>query len=163
MCVHVSYMKGCMYMCTYARPTWWLCVCVHTYKYIPFRYNPQVGHTHNAYPAPGRMDTHTFQNTHTFSTHSPCRTNAHMYIPPSRQDIHYPLCTHLPRRANTYTYHYIIIVCVSYLEDGIFVHVCFLCGGVVYICVLPVLHIRFTHSLHRRTHTHTPSMYIPST
>ena len=31
----------------------------------------------------------------------------------------------------TYTYHYIIIVCVSYLEDGIFVHVCFLFGGVV--------------------------------
>ena len=37
----------------------------------------------------------------------------------------------------TYTYHYIIIVCVSYLEDGIFVHVCFLCGGVVYVCMCP--------------------------
>ena len=37
----------------------------------------------------------------------------------------------------TYTYHYIIIVCVSYLEDGIFVHVCFLCGGEVYVCMCP--------------------------
>ena len=107
----MSYLEDGMYVCTcpcgglyvyvYVHPTWWLCACVHTYTYIPFRYNPQIGHTHNAYPAPGRMDTHTFQNTHTFSTHSPCRMNAHMYIPPSRQDTHYPLCTHLLRRANT--------------------------------------------------------------
>ena len=99
MCVHVSYVEGCMYMCMYILHGGCLCVCTHTY--IPFRYNPQVGYTHNAYPAPGRMDTHTFQNTHTFSTHSPCRMNAHIYIPPSRQDTHYPLRTHLLRRANT--------------------------------------------------------------
>ena len=66
----MSYLENGMYVCTcvlrgglyvyvYVHPTWWLCVCVHTHTYIPFRYDPQVGHTHNAYPAPGRMDTHT--------------------------------------------------------------------------------------------------------
>ena len=114
-CVH--YMEGAMYVIprgwyvfVYMCPTWrvicicasnMVVVCVHTHMYIPFRYNPQVGHTYNAYPAPGRMDTLTFQNTHIFSTHSPCRTNAHMYIPPSRQDTHYPLRMYLLRRANT--------------------------------------------------------------
>ena len=50
----------------YVHPTWWLCG-VHTY--IPFRYDAQVGHTHNAYPAPGRMDTveHSYI-LHTLST-----------------------------------------------------------------------------------------------
>ena len=52
----------------YVHPTWWLCG-VHTHTYIPFRYDPQVGHAHNAYPTPGRMDTveHSYI-LHTLST-----------------------------------------------------------------------------------------------
>ena len=134
-----------------------VCVCVHTYKYIPFRYNSQVGHTHNAYPAPGRMDTLTFQNTHTFSTYSPCRTNEHIYVPPSRQDTHYPLCIHLQRRANTNTYHYFIIVCV--LPRGWYI-----CtrvfpmqrGGICMMCPTCAPHQIDAHTLHiGRIHTHT--------
>ena len=69
MCVHVSYMEACMYMCMCVLHGG--CVCIHTYTYIPFRYNPQVGHTHNAYPAPGRMDTHiSFHRTLMHSPHT---------------------------------------------------------------------------------------------
>ena len=109
-------LKSPEYVYVYMHPTWWLCVCIHTY--IPFRYN----HTHimHILPQVGWIRTHFF----------PWNT----------------LHTHLRHRANTYTYHYIIIMW-SYIEDGVFVHDCVFPiwrGWYMYVCVLPVLHIRCT-------------------
>ena len=46
-----------------------------------------------------------------------------------------------------------LYTCVSYVE-----------GRYMYVCVLPVLHVRCTHSPHRmstHTHTHPPCTYLP--
>ena len=74
----------------YVHPTWWLCG-VHTHTYIPFKYDPQVEHTHNAYPAPGRIDMHFYfcrtliHSPHTLHVGG---MNTCTYHAPSRQDTH---------------------------------------------------------------------------
>ena len=98
-CVYVSvhYMEGAMYIlprrwyvCVYMCPTWRVvcmcdlhggCVRVYTHIHIHTIQLQPSGRTHIMHILPQVGWIYTFQNTHTFSTHSPCRTNTHIYHP----------------------------------------------------------------------------------
>ena len=85
---------------------------------------------------------------HIRCSHSLHRMNTH---------THYPPCTYLPRRANPYTYMIYTCVCVSYLEDGIYMYVFHMWRGGV--CTY-VFYLESCMCFLTRSYMHTCVLYL---
>ena len=89
--------------------------------------------------------------------HPPHRTNRHTHTLPSM---------YIPSTQGKYIYIHDICWCVCSTQRMVYLYTCvsYVEGWYMYVCVLPVLHIRCAHPPHRtNTHTHYPPWYIPST
>ena len=127
---YVLHIHGGLYVYVYVHPTWWLCV----YTHICHSGMTPRQDTHNAYPAPGRMDTF-ISVEHSYILHTLSTQDKYTHVHTTLQTRH-THTTYIPSTQGKYIYILLHHVYLCVLHRGnAYLYVCFLCRGVVYVCI----------------------------